>query len=152
MIMFKIYVDADSCPVKQEIYRVANRYSIKVILVANKALNIPEEGFVEIVVVDDGQDAVDDWITVNVNKNDIVITADIPLASRTVKKGARILSPRGIAFNEASIGDTLATRDLMTHLRDIGLVTGGPPAFGKKYRSQFLQALDSLIQAIRNGK
>jgi uncharacterized protein YaiI (UPF0178 family) len=152
MIMFKIYVDADSCPVKQEIYRVANRYSIKVILVANKALNIPEEGIVEIIVVDNGQDAVDDWITVNVNKNDIVITADIPLASRTVKKGARILSPRGIAFNEASIGDTLATRDLMTHLRDIGLVTGGPPAFGKKDRSQFLQALDSLIQAIRSGK
>ena len=150
--MFKIYVDADSCPVKQEVYRVANRYGIKVILVANKALNIPEEVLVELVVVDNGQDAVDDWITANVNKNDIVITADIPLASRTVKKGARILSPRGIAFNESSIGDTLATRDLMTHLRDIGMVTGGPPAFGKKDRSKFLQALDSLIQAIRNGK
>jgi uncharacterized protein YaiI (UPF0178 family) len=103
-------------------------------------------------VVDNGQDAVDDWIAGNVNKNDIVITADIPLASRTVKKGARILSPRGIVFKEGSIGDTLATRDLMTHLRDIGVVTGGTPAFGKKDRSRFLQALDSLIQAIRNGK
>jgi uncharacterized protein YaiI (UPF0178 family) len=150
--MFKIYVDADSCPVKQEVYRVANRYGLQVILVANKALNIPEEGLVEIVVVDNGQDAVDDWITANADKNDIVITADIPLASRTVKKGARILSPRGTIFNENSIGDTLATRDLMTHLRDIGLVTGGPPAFSKKDRSKFLQALDSLIQAIRNGK
>jgi uncharacterized protein YaiI (UPF0178 family) len=84
--MFKIYVDADSCPVKQEINRVANRYGLKVILVANKNLGIPEEGLVELVVVDNGQDAVDDWIAGNVNKNDIVITADIPLASRTVKK------------------------------------------------------------------
>jgi uncharacterized protein YaiI (UPF0178 family) len=150
--MFKIYVDADSCPVKQEVYRVANRYGLQVILVANKALNIPDEGLVELIVVDNGQDAVDDWITANADKNDIVITADIPLASRTVKKGARILSPRGAIFNESSIGDTLATRDLMTHLRDIGLFTGGPPAFGRKDRSKFLQALDSLIQAIRNGK
>jgi uncharacterized protein len=150
MIMFKIYVDADSCPVKQEINRVAGRYDLKVVLVANKALNIPEEGLVELVVVDNGQDAVDDWIAENANKNDIVITADIPLASRTVKKGARILSPRCIVFK--AIGDTLATRDLMTHLRDIGVVTSGPPAFGKKDRSKFLQALDSLIQTIRNGK
>ena len=150
--MFKIYVDADSCPVKQEVYRVANRYDLKVVLVANKALNIPEEWLVELVVVDNGQDAVDDWIADNVNKNDIVITADIPLASRTVKKEGRILSPRGIVFKENSIGDTLATRDLMTHLRDIGIVTGGPPAFDKKDRSRFLQALDSLIQAIRNEK
>ncbi len=150
--MFKIYIDADSCPVKQEINRVANRYGLKVILVANKAFNISEEEIIEIVVVDNGQDAVDDWITANVDKNDIVITADIPLASCIVKKGARILSPRGIFFNESSIGDTLATRDLMTHLRDIGLVTGGPPAFGKKDRSKFLQALDSLIQTIHNGK
>jgi hypothetical protein len=150
--MFKIYIDADSCPVKQEVYRVAGRYDLEVVLVTNKVFNIPEEGIIELVVVDNGQDAVDDWITDNVNKNDIVITADIPLASRTVKKGARILSPRGIIFKESSIGDTLATRDLMTHLRDIGLVTSGPPAFGKKDRSRFLQALDSLIQAIRNGK
>jgi uncharacterized protein YaiI (UPF0178 family) len=120
--------------------------------VSNKPLTIPGEGLVELVVVANGQDAVDDWIACNVNKNDIVITSDIPLASRTVKKEARILSPRGIIFNESSIGDTLATRDLMTHLRDIGLATGGPPAFGKKDRSRFLQSLDSLIQAIRNGK
>ncbi len=150
--MFKIYVDADSCPVKQEIYRVAGRYDLEVVLVTNKAFNIPDEEHIELVVADNGQDAVDDWITEKVNKDDIVITADIPLASRTVIKGARILSPRGLVFTESSIGDTLATRDLMTHLRDIGLVTGGPPAFGKKDRSRFLQALDSLIQAIRNGK
>jgi uncharacterized protein YaiI (UPF0178 family) len=150
--MFKIYVDADSCPVKQEIYRVAGRYDLEVVLVTNKAFNIPDEEHIELVVADNGQDAVDDWITEKVNKDDIVITADIPLASRTVKKGARILSPRGLVFTESSIGDTLATRDLMTHLRDIGFVTGGPPAFGKKDCSRFLQALDSLIQAIRNGK
>lgn len=150
--MFKIYVDADSCPVKQEIYRVAGRYDLEVVLVTNKAFNIPDEEHIELVVADNGQDAVDDWITGKVNKDDIVITADIPLASRTVKKGARILSPRGLVFTESSIGDTLATRDLMTHLRDIGFVTGGPPAFGKKDCSRFLQALDSLIQAIRNGK
>jgi uncharacterized protein len=150
--MFKIYVDADSCPVKQEVYRVANRYDLKVILVANKAINTPGETRIELIVVSNGQDAVDDWIIDNINPNDILITADIPLASSSVKKGARVLSPRGIVFKESSMGDALATRDLMTHLRDIGVNTGGPPSFAKKDRSRFLQALDSLIQAIRNGK
>ena len=150
--MFKIYIDADSCPVKQEVYRVAQRYSIKVILVANKTINIPCEEWVELIVVSNRQDAVDDWIVDNIKQNDIVITADIPLASCTMKKGARVLSPRGIIFTESSIGNVLATRDLMTHLRDIGVSTGGPPSFDKKDRSKFLQALDSLIHAIRNGK
>ena len=145
-------VDADSCPVKQEVYRVAQRYGAKVILVANSASNIPREDWLELMVVGDHLDAADDWIVENVTKNDIVITGDIPLASRGVKKGARVLSPRGIVFTERSIGDVVATRDLMTHLRDIGVNTGGPPSFDKKDRSRFLQALDSLIRSIQNNK
>ena len=150
--MFKILVDADSSPVKLEVYRVAQRYGVKVILVANSAINVPPEDWIEVRVVSNHPDAADDWIVENVDKNDIVITGDIPLASRSLKKEARVLSPYGVVFTENSIGDTMATRDLMTHLRDIGLPTGGPPSFDKKYRSHFLQALDRLIQAIHNGK
>lgn len=152
MIMFKILVDADASPVKQEVYRVAGRYGIKVILVANSAISIPAEDWLELVVVSGQLDAADDWIFEHIGQNDIVITGDIPLASRSVKKGARVLSPQGLIFTESSIANALATRDLMTHLRDIGLNTGGPSPFDKKYRSRFLQALDRLIQAIRNGK
>jgi uncharacterized protein len=150
--MLSIYIDADSCPVRQEVYRVAGRYGLKVILVANSAINIPGEDFISLIVAGGGQDAVDDWIVDNITKDDIVITADIPLASLSVKKGARVLSPRGIILKESSIGDVLATRDLMTHLRDIGVNTGGRSSFDKRDRSRFLQALDSLINAIRNGK
>ena len=150
--MFKILVDADSSPVRQEVYRVSGRYGIKVVLVANSTIKIPVEDRIVMRVVGDNQDAADDWIVDNLEQNDIVITGDIPLAARSLKKGARVLSPRGIVFTESSIGETLATRDLMAHLRDIGLPTGGPPSFDKKNRSRFLQALDGLIQAIRNGK
>ena len=150
--MFKILVDADSCPVKPEVYRVAKRYGLKVILVANSVINIPQEDWIELIIVSDGLDAADDWIVDNVHHNDIVITGDIPLASRSMKKGARVSSFHGSVFTESSMGNTLATRDLMTHLRDIGINTGGPPAFAKKDRSRFLQALDGLIQSIRNGK
>ena len=150
--MFMILVDADSCPVKQEVYRVAKRYGLKVILVANSVINIPREDRIELMVVSDGLDTADDWIVDHINPNDIVITEDIPLASRSLKKGAGVLSPRGIVFKESSIGDALATRDLMTHLRDIGISTSGPSSFDKKDCSRFLQALDGLIQTIRNGK
>jgi uncharacterized protein len=150
--MFKILVDADSSPVKQEVFRVAGRYGIKVVLVANSLINIQPEEWLEIVVVSGRLDAADDWITDHVDKNDIVVTGDIPLAARCVKKGARVLSPRGSVFTEGSIGNTLATRDLLTHLRDIGINTAGPAAFNKKDRSRFLQSLDKLVQAIRNGK
>jgi uncharacterized protein YaiI (UPF0178 family) len=150
--MFKILVDADSCPVKQEVFRVAQRYGIKVTLVANSATNCPVEDWIEVKVVNDHLDAADDWIVDHINKDDIVVTGDIPLASLSIKKGARVLSPRGCVFTETSVGNALATRDLMTHLRDIGLKTGGPPSFDKKDRSRFLQSLDGLIQAIRNGK
>lgn len=149
--MFKILVDADSSPVKQEVYRVARRYGIKVILVANSSIKVPREDWLELVVVSSQMDAADDWITRHIDKSDIVITGDIPLAARCLKKGARVLDPRGRVFTESSIGNALAVRDLMTHLRDIGINTGGPEAFGNKDRSRFLQSLDNLIQATRCG-
>jgi uncharacterized protein YaiI (UPF0178 family) len=150
--MFKILVDADSSPVKPEVYRVAQRYDLKVVLVANSAMVVPAEDWIGLAVVEDHLDAADDWIVDHLEKNDIVVTGDIPLASRSLKQGARAISPRGIVFTEGSVGNALATRDLMAHLRDIGLKTNGPPPFDKKYRSRFLQALDGLVQAIRAGK
>ncbi|MFC1926694.1 YaiI/YqxD family protein [Chloroflexota bacterium] len=151
-LLSEILVDADACPVKQEVYRVARRYGIKVTVVANSQMHIPGEDWLELVVVSDQLDAADDWIVEHITKNDIVISEDIPLVSRCLKKGARVLGPRGHVFTEDSIGDALATRDLMSHLRDIGIVTGGPTPFKKRDRSRFLQSLDGIIQAIRNGK
>jgi uncharacterized protein YaiI (UPF0178 family) len=144
----RILVDADACPVKQEVLRVAERYGLKIVLVANSHLNRTENDRLEAVEVSGHLDAADDWIVDHINKNDIVITGDIPLAARGIKKGARVLGTRGIIFTEESIGNALATRDLMTHLREMGLSTPGQSAFEKKDRSRFLQALDSLIQAI----
>jgi uncharacterized protein len=150
--MFKILVDADASPVRQEVYRVAKRYGIPVVLVANALINVPDEDWIEMVTVGGQLDAADDWVVEHVNKDDIVITGDIPLASRSIKKGARVLSPHGLVFTEKSIGNALATRDLMTHLREIGINTSGPASYSKKDRSRFLQALDCLVQAIRSGK
>lgn len=150
--MFRILVDADAAPVKQEVFRVALRYGIKVILVANSPINIQEEDWLESVVVSGQFDASDDWIVEHVQKNDIVVTGDIPLAARCLKKAARVLDYRGRIFTENSIGNLLATRDLMSHLRNIGVNTSGPKVFVKKDRSRFLQSLDTIIQSIRNGK
>ena len=150
--MSEILVDADSCQVKEEVYRVAKRYGLRVILVANSQMHIPSEGWLKLVVVSDQFDAADDWIVEYITKNDIVISGDIPLASRCLKKGARVLGPNGRVFTDDSIGDALATRDLMSHLRDIGIMTGGPAPFEKRDRSRFLHSLDGIIQAIRNGK
>jgi uncharacterized protein YaiI (UPF0178 family) len=148
--LLDIYVDADGCPVKDEVYRVAARYDLKVFLVANAWMRVPdEEEDVELVVVGDELDAADDWIADHVQPDDVVVTADIPLASRCVKAGARVLSPRGRIFDEASVGSALAARDLSAYLREIGLQTGGPAPFDKRDRSQFLQRLDQVIQAIR---
>jgi len=151
-LLSEILVDADSCQVKQEVYRVAKRYGLRVTLVANSQMHIPSEGWLKLVVVSDQFDAADDWIVEYITKNDIVISGDIPLASRCLKKGARVLGPNGRVFTDDSIGDALATRDLMSHLRDIGIMTGGPAPFEKRDRSRFLQSLDGIIQAIRNGK
>ena len=150
--MFKILVDADASPVKQEIFRVARRYRIKTIVVANSSIVIPTEDWLEMVVVSSQLDAADDWIVEHIEKKDILITGDIPLAARGLKKGARVLTHKGFIISENSIGNMLATRDLMTHLRDIGISTTGPSSFSKKDRSRFLQALDKIIQDNINGR
>ena len=150
--MLKIYVDADGCPVKDEIYRVAERFGLDVILVANSWMRIPAGDRVELIVVGDGLDEADDRIVELAEENDIVITADIPLASRCLKKGSRVIGLKGRPFTEDSIGDALATRELLSHLRETGEVQGGPAPFHKRDRSRFLQSLDDAIQAIRRGK
>lgn len=147
--LLRIFVDADACPVKQEVYRVAGRYRLEVTVVANSWMRTPSERWITFELVADGFDAADDWIVEHVEPHDIVITADIPLASRCVKQGARVIGPRGKAFTEDNIGEAVASRDLLTDLRDAGEITGGPPPFQKRDRSRFLQQLDGAIQSIR---
>lgn len=141
-----ILVDADGCPVKQEVYRVARRYGVPVTLVANTWMRVPEEDGVELVVVKGDFDAADDWIVERVSEGDIVITGDIPLADRCLKLGARVLGLRGREFTEDSIGGAKASRELLSELRDLGLQTGGPTPFDKRDRSRFLQKLDAILQ------
>jgi hypothetical protein len=147
-----ILVDADACPVKQEVYRVAKRYGLKVMLIANSPMSLPQEDGISLVVVKGQMDAADDWIVDHATRNDIVITGDIPLAARCLKIGARVLEPRGYVFTETTISNALANRDLMTYLRNTGIDTSGPASFKKRDRSMFLQSLDKVIQAILNGK
>jgi uncharacterized protein YaiI (UPF0178 family) len=144
-----IYIDADACPVKEEIYRVAARYGLKVWVVANGWMRIPESPLIERVTVTEGLDVADDWIVDHAGIGDIVVTSDIPLADRCVKQGARVLAPTGRPFTPESIGNDLATRNLLTELRDTGQIRGGGRPFGKQDRSRFLGALDNLIQAVR---
>ena len=144
-----IYVDADACPVKDEVYRVARRYAIRVTLVANRPQWIPEDESLELVVVREGLDAADDWIAGRAGAGHIVITADIPLAARCLRNGARVIGPTGRPFTEDNVGAALATREILSELRGAGELTSGPPPFEKKDRSRFLQALDTAIQAIR---
>jgi uncharacterized protein YaiI (UPF0178 family) len=147
-----ILVDADACPVKQEIYRVAKRYGLKVILIANSTISMPQEGDISLVVVNGQLDAADDWIADHAAINDIVITGDIPLAARCVKIGARVLGTRGKVFTKAAMGNILATRDLLTQLRSMGIDTERPAVFNKQDRSRFLQSLDTIIREILAGK
>jgi len=147
--LLHIFVDADACPVKQEIYRVANRYRLGVTLVTNSRMRLPKEPWIALKIVEDGFDAADDWIVKQVQPYDIVITADILLASRCLKKGARTLGPSGNPFTEDNIGHAVATRDLLSELRSTGEITGGPPPFKKRDRSRFLQKLDDAVQAIK---
>jgi len=144
-----IFVDADACPVKEETYRVAKRYGLPVVLVANQWLRAPREDWIELKVVGGELDAADDWIAENASRTDIVITSDIPLAARCLDRGARVLGPTGRPFDEQSIGGAVATRELMSQLREMGEMTGGPAPFTKKDRSQFLQALDAMVHALR---
>lgn len=150
--MLHIFVDADACPVKQEVYRVADRYDLEVTLVANSAMRIPENPRLRLQLVDGSFDAADDWIVDEVGAGDLVVTADIPLAGRCLKCGARVLSPAGKIFRENNIGTTLAVRDLLSELRGAGEMLGGPPPFSRRDRSRFLQKLDELIQEIRREK
>ncbi len=147
--MLHIFVDADACPVKSEVYRVASRYNLDVTLVTNSWMRIPNELWIALEVVEDGFDAADDWIVTHVEPHDIVVTADIPLASRCLKEGARVIGPTGKPFTENNIGHVVATRDLLSALRGAGEITGGPPPLKKRDRSRFLQQLDEVIQAIR---
>ena len=148
-LLLHIFIDADSCPVKQEVYRVASRYSLNVTLVANSWMRVQNKQWIALEVVDGGLDAADDWIVEHVQPHDIVVTADIPLASRCLKASAHVLGPTGKLFTENNIGQAVATRDLLSELRGAGEITGGPPPLKKRDRSRFLQQLDEVIQSIR---
>ncbi len=147
--MLDIYIDADGCPVKEEVYKVAGRYQLRVILVANKRLQIPIDPKIEMQVVSGGFDAADDWIVENAEAKDILITSDILLADRSIKKGLRVLNPKGKEWTEDSIGSAVAGRELMSNLRHMGEMRGGPAAMEKKDRSQFLGTLDQIIQSLK---
>jgi uncharacterized protein YaiI (UPF0178 family) len=144
----QIYVDADSCPVKDEVYKVASRYGIRVVVVANSPLWVPTTPMVEL-VVRTGFGAADDYIAEVVGPKDIVITADIPLAARCLVAGGRVVDPRGRAITDNEIGHLLGMRDLNDHLRQSGEKAGGPPPMTAKDRSRFLSKLDEVINAIR---
>lgn len=148
----QILVDADGCPVKQEVYRVAKRCGLDVRLVANKWMQTPDDPRVAMVVVSDGFDAADDWIVEHATAADVVVTADIPLAARCLAKGAFVIDPKGRRFTENDIGGALASRALAAHLRESGLITGGPAPMRDRDRSQFLQALDAAIQEGRRRR
>jgi len=144
-----IFVDGDACPVKEEVYRVARRYGIRVFVVANASLRVPAEALIELVLVKGGFDAADDWIAERVEVGDIAITADIPLADRCLRRGARVLGPKGSEFTEDSIGDALATRAVLDMLRQSGEFGGGPSPYAKADRSRFLAKLDEAVHAAR---
>jgi uncharacterized protein len=148
----RIYVDVDACPVKDEIYRVAIRHGVPVHVVAGQFIRVPQSPLIERVAAGAGMDAADDWIAERAGKGDIVITSDIPLASRCVKKGCEVIAPNGKPFTEASIGMTLAVRNLMTDLRSSGEVTGGPKSFTPRDRSAFLSALDQTIRRVQRQR
>jgi hypothetical protein len=148
--MLTIFIDADACPVKEEVYRVARRYGVRVAVVANAPLRTPPDPLVEL-VVRPGFGTADDWIAEQVGPTDVVVTADIPLAARCLEKGARVLDAKGRSFTESAIGSALATRELMNDLRQSGTVTGGPAPMTPKDRSRFLSKLDEAVNAARRA-
>jgi uncharacterized protein YaiI (UPF0178 family) len=147
-----IFVDADACPVKDEVYRVATRHGIRVALVSNTPLRVPSGSGAQLILVGRDADAADDWIAANVEPGDVVVTADIPLAARCLAAGARALGPTGRPFTETSIGDALAGRQLASELRQRGFSPGGPPPLGERDRERFLTRLDALVQASRRER
>jgi hypothetical protein len=147
--MTRIYVDADACPVRDEVYRVAGRLGVRVFVVSNGSRPIRPPGlpFVEMVMVGEAMDAADDWIAERITAADICVTADIPLAARCLAQGARIVPPNGRPFTEGNISSALAGREIARHLRELGTGGKGPPPFTKADRSRFLSALDTAVQA-----
>jgi uncharacterized protein YaiI (UPF0178 family) len=144
-----IFVDADACPVKAEVYRVAERYGLRVYVVANSFINVPRDPRVERVVVNDSFDAADDWIAEHAGATDIVVTADIPLADRSLKKGATVIGSTGVPFTSASIGMAMANRDLLANLRAMGEMSGGPKPMTQRDRSRFLSTLDEAVNRLK---
>lgn len=149
--MSKIFIDADGCPVKEEVYKVAERYGLNVVLVANKAIRFPPSVLINMQVVSGDFDAADDWIVDNVKARDIVVTNDILLADRCVKKSARVLGSKGEEFTEDNVGSAVAQRELMQNLRHMGEMRGGPSPMDKKSRSRFLNTLDRIIQSLKRS-
>ncbi|MEO5365377.1 MAG: YaiI/YqxD family protein [Magnetococcus sp. WYHC-3] len=147
-----IYVDADACPVKAEVMRVAERHELVVHMVRNQWMCLPIHPLLRIQVVAGGLDKADDWIVERIDRGDIAVTADIPLAARCLAKGARVVGPTGKPFDDDGIGMALALRDLNAHLRDAGEIRGSGSPFGNKDRSRFLQSLEEAIQAIKRGR
>ena len=150
--MTVLYVDADACPVKDEVYRVAGRYGLQVHVVCNSWIRVPTDPKITLMVVDAGPDVADDWIAERTQPGDIVITNDIPLADRVLKAGGTAIAPNGRAFTADSIGSALASRAIGEHIRSTGEITGGPKAFGPADRSKFLQALDEAVNRERRKK
>jgi uncharacterized protein len=147
--MLNIYIDADACPVKDETYKVAARYQLKIFVVSNSNMSVPFHPSLTFIKVGAGADVADDWIAEHIGQDDICITGDIPLADRCLKKSARVLSFRGEEFDEEMIGSAMATRELMKNLREAGQIMGGPSTMEKSDRSQFLNSLDRIIQALK---
>ena len=145
-----ILIDADACPVKDEVYRVANRYAMRVAVVANSPMRVPNNELIEL-VVRSGFGAADDWIAEQAEAGDIVITSDIPLAARALAKGAVAINPKGYAYSDNDIGEALAMRGMMDELRQGGAMTGGPAPMTPKDRSRFLSKLDEAINAVRRS-
>ena len=143
--MIKIYVDADACPVKNEVERVATRHNLETYMVCDGGIRPSLNPLVKLVVVDQGADAADDWIADHIKKSDICVTNDIPLAGRCLKKGAFAIKPIGKSFNDDNIGIALATREIMEKIRETGEMTGGPPPFRKADRSKFLDQMEMII-------
>ena len=146
--MTAIYVDADACPVKNEVYKAAAKYGLAVFVVGNAYMRVPASDRIQFILVDKGLDVADDWIAEHAGSEDIVITSDIPLADRVIKSGARVLNSRGAELTPDSIGEKLAARNLNEHLRMMGIVGGGPAPLGQKDRSQFSSKLHQVIQSI----
>jgi uncharacterized protein len=145
----EIYVDSDACPVREEVYRVAARLQLNVLVVSNgsRPIRPPRTANVRMVLVGDSADAADNWIAEHISAVDVCVTSDIPLASRCLKKGARVVSPAGKEWTQANIGNALASREIARHLRELGTITRGPAPLSKRDRSRFLGALDTAVQA-----